>query len=87
MPLDHTETGATDAKYQLTLACCGLPGLLSPHALFLLLAAAWKQTPALLWFQRGKFLAAKLSLAIWSAGQQALASFQAQHLSDAGLFH
>lgn len=35
----------------------------------------------------GKFLAAKLNLTIWSSGQQALASLQAQDLSDAGIFH
>lgn len=37
--------------------------------------------------QWGKFLAAKLSLAIWPVGQQAPASFQAQDLSNVGIFH
>lgn len=37
--------------------------------------------------QRGKFLAATPTLAIWSTGQHSLASFQSQDLSDARIFH
>lgn len=69
------QTGARDAKYQLTFACCGLLGLVSPPALFFFFffppARCCLETDSCISLvQRGKFLAAKLSLAIWSAGQQ-----------------
>lgn len=86
------QTGARDAKYQLTFACCWLLGLVSPPALFFffffpLLTAAWKRTPAFLWSSgENSWLQSWVSQSGLQASK-ALASFQAQDLWDVGIFH
>lgn len=72
------QTGAVNAKYHLTFSCCALTGLVS---LFFPACFCLETDSCISLVQQGKFLAAKMDLAIQSAGQQPLASFQAQDLS------
>lgn len=55
------QTGARDAKYQLTFACCGLLGLVSPPALFFFFPArcCLETDSCISLVQRGKILGCK----------------------------
>lgn len=78
--------GDRDAIYQLTFAYSGLSWLISPPAHFFCLLLLGNRLLHFSGPAEKKFLAAKLSLTIWSTGQQALAGFQPQDLSDVGIF-